>query len=195
MIASLQGIVLDKTIDSLIVMVGGVGLDVLCTRTALDDAFVGEITVLSTRLIVREDALTLFGFTSDNERSLFDTLIKISGVGPKLAIAVLSTLSISNLRQAVATDRDELLTRVPGIGKKTAQRMILDLKHKFPVTFDEAPEGVDVSLMETSTEVIDALVSLGFSVVEAQTAVQSLPPDAPKDIEERIRMSLQQLSR
>jgi holliday junction DNA helicase RuvA len=141
---------------------------------------------------VREDSLTLYGFISDYERDMFDTLLKVSGVGPKLAIQILSNISLDNLRQAVATERAELLTRVPGIGQKTAKKILLELKDKLPTGLDALPSG---GFDDINSDVLDALVVLGFSIVEAQSAIQALPPNAPNDVQERIRLCLQSLSR
>ena len=177
MIASIRGIVAERKSGSVVVLVGGVGLDILATRTALEKCQAGDEVFLDTRLIVREDSLTLFGFSSTAERDLFDTLIKISGVGPKLGITILSNLSIDNLRNAVISERAEVLTRVPGIGKKTAGKILLELKDKLPVGLDAAPVA---GFEDINSDVMDALVALGFSIVEAQTAIQSLPMDAPE---------------
>lgn len=187
MIASIQGQVAQVNKDSIIVRVGGVGVEVFVSANALNSAQSDSI-FLHTRLIVREDSLTLYGFVAEAERDVFDTLIKINGVGPRLAITILGTLSIDNLRNAVLSERAEMLTRVPGIGKKTAQKILIELKDKLPVGLDAVPvEGFD----NVNSDVMDALIALGYSVVEAQTAIQSLPSDAPDDVNERIRLSLQ----
>ena len=192
MIASIRGIVAAKNGDSVVIVIGGgVGLDINTSRTALEQCNPGDEVELVTRLIVREDALTLYGFGSEPERDLFDTLIKINGVGPKLAITILGTLSLDNLRNAVISDRVELLTRVPGIGKKTAQKIMLELRDKIPVGLDAIPTA---EFADANADVMDALVSLGFSVIEAQTAIQSLPSDTPKDTETRVMLALQHLS-
>jgi holliday junction DNA helicase RuvA len=191
MIASIRGIVAAKDNDSVVIVVGGIGLDINASRTALEQCNVGDEVGLVTRLIVREDALTLYGFGSEPERDLFDTLIKINGIGPKLATTILSTVTIDNLRNAVLSDRVELLTRVPGIGKKTAQKVMLELKDKIPVGLDAIPSA---EFADANSDVMDALVSLGFSVIEAQTAIQSLPADTPKDTETRVMLALQHLS-
>jgi len=193
MIAQIQGTVVSKSDNKIVIMVGGIGVELIATRIASEASILNESVQLSTRLIVREDSLTLFGFGSDYERDIFDVLIKINGVGPKMGVAILSTLSIDNLRQAVASERADVLTRVPGVGKKTAQKILLELKDKLPVELGDAPMGFDDN--DVNTDVMDALVALGFSVVEAQSAIQSLPPDTPNDIDERIRLSLQTLSR
>lgn len=191
MIASIRGIVASVTQDTVVVEVGGVGIEMFASRMALEQCREGDETQLLTRLIVREDALILFGFQNAPERQLFDTLIKISGVGPKMALSILSTLSLDNLRNAISSDRVELLTRVPGVGKKTAQKIMLELKDKLPVGLDAIPSG---GFEDVNSDVMDALVALGFSVVEAQMAIQSLPQDAPPDTEERVRLALQFIS-
>lgn len=191
MISSVRGKILDKKNEAIVVEVGGVGLEVSASRVALEDCRIGDEASIVTRLIVREDSLTLYGFGNAPERDLFDVLIKISGVGPKLGMVIVSTLSIDNLRNAIVSDRVEVLTRVPGIGKKTAQKIMLELKDKLPVGLDSIPSG---GFDDINTDVMDALVALGYSIVEAQSAIQSLPPDAPDSIEERTIIALGYLS-
>jgi Holliday junction DNA helicase RuvA len=191
MISCVKGTVIHKDSESLVVMMGGVGIEIVTSRTALEQTHVDADVLIWTRLIVREDSLTLFGFSSPAEREFFDSLIKINGVGPKLAIAILSTLSIENLRSAIANDRPEIITRVPGIGKKTAQKIILDLKDKIRPGLDTVPI---VEFADVDQDVMDALIGLGFSVVEAQSAIQSIPIDAPREVNERVRIALQYLS-
>lgn len=192
MIASIRGIVATRDDDAAVIEVGGVGVLVNGSRLALEQCQVGESVSLQTRLIVREDALTLYGFANVPERDLFDVLIKINGVGPKLAVTIISSLSIDNLRNAVLSERAEILTRVPGIGKKTAQKIMLELKDKLPMGLDAIPAtGLDD---DVNSDVMEALVALGFSVVEAQTAIQSLPADAAPDTEGRVLLALQILS-
>jgi len=191
MIASVQGVVARRNHDSVVLIVGGVGLDIITTHTATDKCQEGESVLLYTRLIVREDLLALYGFGSEPEREMFDTLLKVSGVGPKLAIHILSNLSLDNLRSAIASDKPDLLTRVPGVGKKTAQKIVLELKDKIPTSIDGLVIG---EFDNTNSDVMDALTSLGFSIVEVQQAIQSLPASAPKDVQERIRLCLQFLS-
>jgi Holliday junction DNA helicase RuvA len=139
-------------------------------------------------LIVREDSLTLYGFASEEQRALFETLLGVNGVGPKLALAVLSYISPDLLRKAVGQEQPELLDRIPGVGKKTAEKIVFHLKDKIGVG---VPMGVGVKLDESDTEIIGALTALGYSLVEAQAALQSIPKDAPKDMEERVRLALQ----
>lgn len=187
MIASVQGQVAFKRDDYLIIAVNGIGYKVH-VPLSLHGQAVGEEVYLHTTMVVREDSLSLYGFSTPAERSLFETLLTISGIGPRVAMSIMSTLSIDNLRNAVVSDRAEILTRVPGIGKKTAQKILLELKDKLSVGLDDVPIA---EFDDVNTDVIDALVVLGYSIVEAQTAVQALPPDAPKDVEERVRLALQ----
>ncbi|MBZ0291544.1 MAG: Holliday junction branch migration protein RuvA [Anaerolineae bacterium] len=189
MIASIQGKIAQTASDHMIVTVAGIGYKVFVPHSALERQEHSEI-FLHTVLIVREDSLTLFGFPTIGELEIFETLIKINGVGPRLALAILSTISTDNLRNAVYSERPEILTRVPGIGKKTAQKIVFELKDKMVAGMDVAPVDFD----DVNTEVMDALTALGYSIVEAQTAIQSLPKDAPKTIEDRIRLALQYFS-
>lgn len=191
MIASLEGTVIHRSSDTVILSVGGVGFEVASTRLALERCVVGEPILLLTRLIVREDALALFGFSSDTERAMFDNLLKVSGVGAKLALLILSHMTVDNLKSAVTNERAELLTRVPGIGKKTAQKILLELKDKVVLGLDAVPDG---DFIDVNADVLDALVALGFSIVEAQRAIQAIPMNTPQDTQERIRICLQFLS-
>lgn len=186
MIASIQGKVAATYDDYVIIVVNGIGYKVYVT--AIPPKETHHDVFLHTYLVVREDALTLYGFETPSERSLFETLIKISGVGPRVALSILSTLSLDNLKNAVISERAEILTRVPGIGKKTAQKILFELKDKLAVGLEDAPiESFD----DVNTDVIDTLVALGYSIVEAQSAVQALPKDAPNNVEERVRLALQ----
>jgi Holliday junction DNA helicase RuvA len=187
MIASIEGRVAARGPNSLIVNIGGVGLRVLCTQPTLAAARMGEPILLFTHLVVREDELTLIGFTSDDELALFQLLIGVTGVGPRMALSLLSGMAPDALRLAIGQEQPEVIARVPGVGKKTAQKIVLDLKDK--VGAGELPEGL-AALTEADTAVIDALTTLGYSIVEAQRAVQSLPKDLT-DIEQRLRRALE----
>ncbi len=190
MIASIEGRVAGKHKDSLIVTVNGIGYQVHVPVSTLTQAREGERLLLHTSLIVREDALTLYGFQSLSEKEIFEIVTTVSGVGPRLGLAILGTMSADNLRNAIASERDELLTRVPGIGKKTAKKIVFELKDKL-LTRDSVP--IEVLDDDVNADVLDTLIALGFSVVEAQAAIQSLPVDAPNEVEERVRLALQQL--
>lgn len=189
MISSLRGLVQHIADDHLIVEVGGVGLKVLVPNTVFEQVEgVGRMIFLHTMLIVREDSLTLYGFASEEQRALFETLLGVNGVGPKLALAVISYISPDLLRKAVGQEQPELLDRIPGVGKKTAEKIVFHLKDKLGAG---VPMGVGVKLDDSDTEIIGALTALGYSLVEAQAALQSIPKDAPKDVEERVRLALQ----
>jgi Holliday junction DNA helicase RuvA len=191
MIDSISGQVARLEKDAVVVMVGGVGLRVVVSRTVFDLVIgVGVAVTLFTHLIVREEELSLYGFASEEERTMFEILLTVSGVGPRSAIAILSTLSLDQLRNAVGREEAAILTRVPGIGKKTAEKIVFELKSKLRT--DTLPELA--ALADTDADVIAALTGLGYSIVEAQTAIQSIPRDAPKDVETRIKLALQYFS-
>jgi Holliday junction DNA helicase RuvA len=172
----------------LVLMVGGVGLRVYVPATVLDNVTgPGQNLTLYTHLVVREDDLTLYGFWDQEERSIFELLRTVSGVGPRIALAVLSTLSVEHLQNAVAREEPEVLTRVPGIGKKLAQKIAFELRDKLTV---DIASGL-AAISDVDTDVLATLTALGYSVVEAQTALQSIPRDAPDNVEERVRLALQ----
>jgi len=143
---------------------------------------------LFTCLVVREDSLTLYGFETKDEKDLFLLLLSVNGVGPRLALAILSTLTTETIRRAVLSEQAEVFSRVPGIGKKTAQKILLQLQDRIPVT--EGLEAV-VGMTDIDSEVLAALTTLGYSVVESQAALQSIPRDTPQEIEIRLRLALQ----
>lgn len=188
MIATLRGEVSQIEENALIVEVGGVGLRVFVPAPLRMNAKAGEMIFLYTHLAVREDALTLYGFESQSDRDLFNILLGVDGVGPKVALSVLSTLTLDTIQRAIFADEGDLLSKVPGVGKKTAQKMVLHLKDKLKPTDALAKVA---AMADYDSEVLAALTSLGYSVVEAQAAIQSIPKDAPKDVEERLRIALQ----
>jgi len=188
MIATLRGEIVQIEENALVLEVGGVGLRVFVPTPLRTRSKAGEALMLYTHLVVREDALTLYGFEAQAERELFNTLLGVDGVGPKAALSVLSTLTLDAVQRAIFADEVEILNRVPGIGKKTAQKMAIHLKDKLkPV---DALAAV-AAMTDRDSEVLAALTALGYSVVEAQAAIQALPKDAPEDTEERLRMALQ----
>ncbi len=193
MIASLRGTVLNIQQPSfLVVEVGGVGFKVFAPASVFDELDgLGRSVFLHTYLMVREDALNLYGFSTEEQRALFELLLTVQGVGPRLALAVLSTLSLDVLRHAVAQEQAEVLDRVPGVGRKTAEKIVFALKDKLGAA---AGLGVLAPLSDVDTEVIGALTALGYSVVEAQAALQSIPKGQGKDVEDRIRLALQYFS-
>jgi len=188
MIATLRGEVSQIEENALILEVGGVGLRVLVPAPLRAKAKAGEKIFLFSHLQVREDALTLYGFESQADRELFNTLLGVDGVGPKIALSVLSTMTLDAVQRAVFSDEAELLSRVPGVGKKTAQKMALHLKDKLKPTDALAKVA---AMSDRDSEVLAALTALGYSVVEAQAAIQSITKDAPDDVEERLRLALQ----
>ncbi|MCQ3938136.1 MAG: Holliday junction branch migration protein RuvA [Chloroflexi bacterium] len=188
MIATLRGEVSQIEETALIVEVGGVGLRVFVPAPVRTNAKAGEIIFLFTHLVVREDALTLYGFESQADRDLFNLLLGVDGVGPKVALSVLSTLTIDTIQRAIFADEEELLGKVPGVGKKTAQKIALHLKDKLKPSDALAKVA---AMADYDSEVLAALTALGYSVIEAQAAIQSIPKDAPKDVEERLRVALQ----
>lgn len=194
MIGSLRGEVIAKNEESVLLEVGGVGFVVLAPHTLLDVLDVGVKAHIFTHLHVREQELTLFGFTNDEELELFRTLLKVQGIGPKVALAILSHVPGETLRQAVASGEAAILTRVPGIGAKKAQQIVFQLKDK--IGFEDIFTAATPTLTDSDGEVIAALTALGYSVVEAQSALQRLPDAVKGDpVEEKIRVALSSLAR
>jgi Holliday junction DNA helicase RuvA len=192
MIANLKGRIEAIGKDYLIVGVGGIGFKVYVPTSFLETSEgLGRQVELFTHLHVRENELTLYGCSSEDELALFELLLGVSGVGPRVALAMLSTMPPDSLRLAIAQGNAEVLTRVPGIGPKMAKKIIFSLKDKVEVEF--GPEAVPF-LTEADAEVIAALTSLGYSVVEAQAALQSLPAEE-MEIEERVRLALAYFAR
>ena len=188
MISSLLGELQQKEDNALVVAVGGVGLRVSVPKGLAERLNIGEKVFLHTHLIVRETELSLYGFESAEDRKLFTTLLGVDGVGPKVALSVLSTLTVDAIQRAIFSDEPELLSRVPGVGKKTAQKMALYLKDRLQPA--DALARV-ASMSDVDSEVLAALTALGYSVVEAQSAIQAIAKDAPQDVEERLRIALQ----
>jgi len=187
MIARLSGTVWNIGQGRVVVRVGGIGLQVYVPAgvlAQLDGA--GQPVELFTHLHVRESELALYGFLTEEELALFKLLLSVSGVGPRTALALLSTVSPDMLRQAVIQEEPGLLSHVPGIGPKTARAIIFHLKDKLIPTGAQAVP----LLSDADAQVIAALTGLGFSLVEAQTALQSLPRDEGLPVEERVRQAL-----
>lgn len=192
MIATINGQVADLDKDSIVVEVGGVGLRVAVPLPLLAELQRGKAIHLHTYLAVRENDLSLYGFKTKEERQYFGHLLGVSGIGPRLALAALSTLEPNAIRRAVFNEQAELFSQVPGIGKKTAQQILLHLKDKLPDI--EGLEPLE-AMASADSEVLEALTSLGYSVVEAQAALQSLPKDTPEDVEERLKLALAYFSK
>lgn len=195
MIASLRGIIGSLGIDHVVIDVGGVGFLVHAPRPVLANVGnIGDEVFLHTLLIVREDALTLYGFANTEQRALFETLLSVTGVGPKLALALLSAATPDEVRFAVAQGDTGRFARVPGIGKKMAERLVLELKGKVDIkglpTAATTTAAVSAAAVSVNNELADLLVSLGYSSTEAWAAIAALPADAPSDLEERLRIAL-----
>ncbi len=191
MIATISGEVSQIFEDQIVINIGAIGLFVYIPEELRMGCRVGMRKTYYTHLVVREDNLSLYGFETVESRDLFIRLISVPGIGPKTGLAVISTLSTENIRRAITAEQPEMFSRVPGIGKKTAQKIILHLQGLIkPLEPLEAAASLD----EVDTEVIEALTALGYSIVEAQTAVQSLDKDEEMDAETRLRKALQYFS-
>lgn len=187
MIASISGKVIQLTKESVIIDISGLGIEVFVPKTLLGETEAGDLLYLYTYMLVREDNISLYGFTSLEEKQLFLQFLAVGGIGPKLSLAILSSLSIDNIRSAILSEKPDYFSRVPGIGKKTAQKIIIQMQGKLP-----EGEGLGIrSITDVDDAVVDALISLGYSVVEAQTALQSLPKGTTDDVETKLRIALQ----
>ncbi len=191
MIATLRGEITQIEDNAIVVETGGIGLRVNVPRLLRERLKNGETIFLYTHLIVREDAWNLYGFETQSDRDLFTTLLSVDGIGARTALSVLSTLNVETVQRAVFNDQPDLLSQVPGVGKKTAQKMVLYLHDRLKPT-----SGLEkiAAMSDTDSEVLAALTALGYSVIEAQTAIQSIPKDASPDVEERLRLALQQFT-
>lgn len=195
MIASVHGRVAAVSAAGAVVEVGGVGLAVSCTPGTLARLRVGQPARLSTSLVVREDSLTLYGFSDDDERQVFELLQTASGVGPRLAQAALSVLPPAEVRVAIATADVAALTRVPGIGKKGAERLVLELRDKIGAIEAPGPSATTATA-PWRDQVGQALVGLGWTPREADDAVTAVAPDAAAtpDVPALLRAALRVLS-
>ena len=191
MIATLRGKVLERGSGRIVIDVGGVGYLLAATSAAIRMAVPdGEEVTLVTHLHVREDALILFGFASTAERELFELLLGVSGVGPKAALAIVSGYAPDQIRRAIVTSDHALFTSITGVGRKTAERVVIDLKDKvgsLPTT-TQAQDAADSPPADDHTAARDGLVGLGMSVAEAEAALRSIDADLP--VGERIRQAL-----
>jgi holliday junction DNA helicase RuvA len=184
MIARLTGRPDRRDEQTLIVDVGGVGYLVNATRSAVRKALKADEVVLETYLHVREDAMQLYGFADAEERELFEHLLSVSGVGPKVALSIVSGSTPAELRHAIAVEDTARFQAIPGIGKKTAQRVVLELKEKL------GADGVEVPVPAAKEDALarEALLELGYSVGEAEKALSDTDPELPP--EERVRQAL-----
>lgn len=188
MIASLNGTLAAKGKDFVVVQMGGVGFRVYVPQTLLEGTGrLGEELSLFTHLHVRENELTLYGFRSEEELGLFRLLLGVSGIGPRVALSILSALPPDRLEAAIAQEDVTTLARVKGIGRKTAEKLVFDLKDKVSAALEFGePQGL---LSQMDADLIAALTGLGYSVAEAQEAIRHLP-DEPLPLEEQVRLAL-----
>jgi Holliday junction DNA helicase RuvA len=192
MIGRLSGQLIEKAPPTVLVDVGGVGYEVDVPMSSFYELpEVGARVVLLTEFIVREDAQLLYGFLTAAERDTFRQLIRISGVGPRTALAVLSGMSVTDLTQAVALQESARLLKVPGIGKKTAERLLLELKGKLAPALPAAAGSA--ATVDSGADIVRALIALGYSEREAQAALRGLAPDVT--VSEGIRQALRQLGK
>ena len=196
MIGRITGILLEKNPPAITVDVHGLGYEVdVPMSTFYNLPATGEKVTLYTHLAVREDAHLLFGFGSDAERAAFRQLLKISGIGARTALAVLSGMSVSELAQAVTLQEAGRLTKVPGIGKKTAERLLLELRDRLPKTLSGVGRkvGAGDTAPDAASDILNALLALGYNEREALSAMKTLPPEAT--VSDGIRHALKLLSK
>ena len=191
MIGRLTGTLADKSPPQLLIDVNGVGYEVDVPMSSFYNLpGLGERVTLLTHFVVREDAQLLFGFLTAPERAVFRQLIKISGIGPRMALSLLSGLSVAELTQAVAQQQAGRLVKVPGIGKKTAERLLLELKGKLGPDLGLAGAAI---VSDAQADIVQALVALGYSERDAAAALKALPPDV--GVSDGIKLALKALSR
>lgn len=187
MIASISGKVIQLTKETVIIDINGLGIEVFVPKPLLSETEAGDLLYLYTYMLVREDNISLYGFASLEEKQLFLQFLAVGGIGPKLSLSILSSLSIDNIRSAILSEKPDYFSRVPGVGKKTAQKIIIQMQGKLPDSKGFAIRNIT----DVDDAVVDALISLGYSVVEAQTALQTIPKDTPDDVETKLRVALQ----
>jgi Holliday junction DNA helicase RuvA len=198
MIAFIRGTVADMTENTLILEAGNIGYEIFMTGSALSRIYTGQELKVHTYFNVREDAMQLFGFLSKDELEMFKLLLSVNGVGPKAALGILSGITPDELRFAVLSDDVKTLSKAPGIGKKTAQKLILELKDKMKL--EDALEHKIANAGETLTaaaetsdargEAVEALVALGYSSTDALRAVRMVTDVAPDDVEGILKAAL-----
>lgn len=198
MIAFVRGEVAAVTLSSAVLEVGGVGLELMCTPGTLATLRVGREARLPTSMVVREDSLTIFGFLDDDEKSIFEIVQTASGVGPKVAQAIVAVMSPDDVRRAIAAEDVKALTRVPGIGQKGAQRIILELKDRIGPPLGSMHPGPAAAAVEPWREQVQqGLVGLGWSAKESEKAVEAVADQAGEapDVGALLRAALRTLSR
>ena len=197
MIAHVRGRVTAVNLASAVLEVGGVGLELMCTPGTLAGLRTGREATLPTSLVVREDSLTLFGFADDDEKTVFELVQTASGVGPKLAQAMLAVLSPDGVRSAIAADDVKTLTKVPGIGQKGAQRIILELKDRIGAPHGRSSAVAAAPAAPWRDQVTQGLIGLGYNARDADKAVEAVSgeADATPDVGSLLRAALRTLSK
>ena len=191
-IGRLAGLLAEKTPPQILIDCQGVGYEVWVPMSSFYQLpALGERVTLLTHFVVREDAQLLYGFVTETERAAFRELIRISGIGPRMALAVLSGMSVAELAQAIAAQQAGRLTKVPGIGRKTAERLLLELKGRLGP--DLGAPGAAAPASDSQTDILQALLALGYSDKEAAAALKGLPPDV--GVSEGIKLALKSLAR
>lgn len=192
MISILHGNVVSLESDGIILDVNGIGFHVMVPTYLKDRLQPPESIFIYTRLIIREDAWTMCGFETKEGREVFDLLLSVNGIGARLAMSILSTLTPETIRSAVYNNQSEIFSRVPGIGNKTAQKIVLHLQDRLPTTGEFVPLS---NISDVDSEVMAALTALGYSIVEAQAALQYIPRETSQEVETRLRIALQYFSK
>jgi Holliday junction DNA helicase RuvA len=198
MIAFVRGQVAAVTLSSAVLEVGGVGLGLMCTPGTLATLRVGSPATLPTSMVVREDSLTVYGFLDEDEKQVFELVQTASGVGPKVAQAIVAVMSPDDVRRAIGSEDVKALTRVPGIGQKGAQRIILELKDRIGPPVGVPPRAADAPVAEAwRDQVHQGLVGLGWSAKESEKAVEAVAPEAgdSPDVGALLRAALRTLSK
>ena len=191
-IGRLAGLLAEKTPPQILIDCQGVGYEVWVPMSSFYQLpALGERVTLLTHFAVRDDGHYLYGFVTETERAAFRELIRISGIGPRMALAVLSGMSVAELAQAIAAQQAGRLTKVPGIGRKTAERLLLELKGRLGP--DLGAPGAAAPASDSQTDILQALLALGYSDKEAAAALQALPPDV--GVSEGIRLALKALAK
>jgi Holliday junction DNA helicase RuvA len=194
MIAAVRGTLAEKSLDSAFVDVGGVTLRVYAPLSTLSGLSVGEPVRLHTYLLVREDVLALYGFASADDRELFEQLLAVGGVGPRIAVALLSAMSAAAFREAILTEDVARLTLTPGVGKKLAARLVLELRPRFEKMAPLGSVG-QPGTGATRAAIVEALTSLGYPPNEAAAAARGVPDNASGSLEELILLALRSLAK
>jgi Holliday junction DNA helicase RuvA len=190
-IATLEGRLDYRGVDSIIINVGGIGFHVHVPGSTMNQlGAVGDTVAVHTHLHVTQDSVSLYGFASGEELALFKNLISVSGVGPKVGVALLSSLPAEQLAMAITSDQIDLISQVPGVGKKMAGRLVIELKSKLGKEWKEAA----LPLAPENADAIAALTSLGYSLREATQAVSRLPSPSELSLEEKVKLALEQLA-